>query len=103
MEKYYLEQAIKLSMTEDPQTGDKPQEEAKPAAPEEKIDMKDVVTTDFMKGLVSDLQLDIDQDAMGDLMKEAGIGDKPKEEEEKKEEEDPNDAAKKKDGKPDDA
>lgn len=40
--------------------------------PEEKTDLKDIVTTDFMKGLVDDLNLDIDQDAMGDLMKEVG-------------------------------
>jgi len=59
-------------------------EEAKPK--EEQPELKDIVTTDFMKGLVSELDLDIDQNEMGDLMKEAGLGDNK---EEKKEEEDP--------------
>jgi len=60
-------------------------EEAKPKE-EPPADLKDIVTTDFMKDLVTDLNLDIDQNEMGDLMKEAGLGDNK---EEKKEEEDP--------------
>lgn len=60
---------------------------------EKPADLKDIVTTDFMKGLVSDLNLDIDQDQMGDLMKEAGLGNKGDGEEEKKEE-DPKDPPK---------
>jgi len=67
--------------------GDAPKEDEKPAEAEEKTDLKEIVTTDFMKGLVSELNLDIDQDQMGDLMKEAGIGDDEEQEEEKKEEE----------------
>lgn len=58
--------------------------------------MKDIVTTDFMKGVVDDLGLDVGGDEMEALMKEAGLGN----EEEKKEEEPnkpPDDKDKKKD------
>ena len=39
---------------------EEPPQADKPAAAEEKTDLKDIVTTDFMKGLVEDLNLDID-------------------------------------------
>ena len=58
--------------------------------------MKDIVTTEFMKGLVDDLNLDIEPDKMDNLMKEAGLGkEEEKKEEEKKEEEDPKEKEKK--------
>lgn len=55
-EQYYIEQAIKLSLQLDEEAQTK-QEGDKPA---EKQDLKDIVTTDFMKDVISDLNLDID-------------------------------------------
>lgn len=40
----------------DPKDGEQP---AADAAPEQQVDIKDVVNTDFMKDLVNDLGLDI--------------------------------------------
>jgi len=73
----------------EPGPGDSAAAEEKKEEPpkaEQPGDLKDIVTTDFMKDLVDDLGLDIDQDAMGDLMQEAGLGDK-KESDPKKEDE----------------
>ena len=47
--------------------------------------MKDVIETDFMKGLVADLELDIGDAGIGDLVAESE--ENKKAEEEKKEEE----------------
>lgn len=60
--------------------------------------MKDIVTTDFMKGVVDDLGLDVGGDEMEALMKEAGLGNA----EEEKKEEDPNKPPDDKDKKKDD-
>jgi len=60
--------------------------------------LKDIVTTDFMKGVVDDLGLDIGGDDMEALMKEAGLGG-----EEEKKEEDPNKPPDDKDAKKDEA
>lgn len=60
--------------------------------------MKDIVTTDFMKGVVDDLGLDVGGDEMEALMKEAGLGN-----EEEKKEEDPNKPPDDKDAKKDEA
>jgi hypothetical protein len=82
-EQYYLDLALKISM--EPTQGDLPAEttdkgegqkqeaagqvgEAKAAQPEEKVNLEDVVTTDFMKDIIKDMNLDIDPNEMGDLM-----------------------------------
>jgi len=62
----------------------------KAAEPEEKVNLEDVVTTDFMANIIKDMQLDIDPNEMGDLMAQVA----KKDGEEKKEE----DADKKKEG-----
>ena len=64
-EEYYIEQAKKLSMEPGPGGTDQP---AADAAPAEQVDMKDVVSTDFMKGLVNDLGLDIEGDGLQNLV-----------------------------------
>ena len=69
----------------EPGPTDQPAEDAQQpdtqAQPEEQpnIDMKDVVGTEFMKDLVGQLGLDIEQDNIGDL-----LGEEEKQEEEKK-------------------
>ena len=59
--------------------------EAQPAAEEPQLDVKDVIETDFMKGLVADLELDIGDAGIGDIVAETE--ENKKAEEEKKEEE----------------
>lgn len=49
-EEYFLKQAIAMSL----------EEPAKPEPKEEKQDLKNIVTTDFVKGLVDELNLDVD-------------------------------------------
>ena len=48
-------------------------------AADPQVDIKDVVTTDFMKDIIGDLGLDIEKDGLGDL-----VGEEEKKEEEKK-------------------
>ena len=84
-EEYYIEQAKKLSMA-DGGPNDTPDVAGdQPAAEEPQLDVKDVIETDFMKGLVADLELDIDDADMGDIV--ANSEENKKAEEEKKEEE----------------
>jgi hypothetical protein len=60
---------------------------------EDKTNLKDVVTTDFMKGLVDELNLDVDAKNIDDLVDDFGNSkkddpkdkDKDKKDEEKKE------------------
>ena len=85
-----IAEAIKLSMADE----EKPEEKAdeKPAQQQAAADagtnLDNIVTTEFMKGLVDDLDLDIDPNQIDNVMKEAGIGnEEEKKEEEKKEEE----------------
>ena len=85
-EEYYIEQAKKLSLADGGQN-DTPDATGaagnQPAAEEPQIDVKDVIETDFMKGLVADLELDIGDAGIGDIVNEEN----KKAEEEKKEEE----------------
>lgn len=62
---------------------EKPAEQPKqPAA-----DLKDIISTDFMQGLISDMKLDIDAEAMEDILNAAtGQKKEEKKEEEKKDE-----------------
>mmetsp|Transcript_14923 Transcript_14923/g.20226 ORF Transcript_14923/g.20226 Transcript_14923/m.20226 type:complete len:95 (+) Transcript_14923:979-1263(+) len=55
-------------------------------APKPDLDVKDVVNTDFMKGLVDELGLDLNQDGLGDLIGQqpAAATEENKQEEEKK-------------------
>ena len=64
--------------------------DAKAEQPAEKVNLEDVVTTDFMKDLIKDMNLDIDPNEMGEMV--ANVN--KKEGEEKKDDDDP----KKKDG-----
>ena len=94
-----IAEAIKLSMVEE----GKPEEAAndKPAqqqpADNAGTNLENIVTTEFMQGLVGELGLDIDPNQIDKVMNEAGIGkeEEKKDEENKKEEE-------KKDDKPGD-
>jgi len=89
-EEYYIEQAKKLSMM-----GVGAEENAAvetPAAPEQQVDIKDVVNTDFMKDLVNDLGLDIEGDGLDGLVGGSN-GEEEKKEEEKKGDEEGKDGA----------
>ena len=87
-EQYYLDLAMKMSMEPDAneaQAQEKPAEVAKqPAA-----DLKDIISTDFMQGLISDMKLDIDAEAMEDILNAANGQKKeePKKDEENKDSE----------------
>lgn len=71
--------------------GDGAEQPAADAAPEQQVDIKDVVNTDFMKDLVNDLGLDIEGDGLDGLV---GNEEEKKEEEKKDEEKKDGDAAK---------
>lgn len=83
-EEYYIEQAKKLSMmgvgAEENAAAETP---AADPAPEQQVDIKDVVNTDFMKDLVNDLGLDIEGDGLDGLVG-GNNGEEEKKEEEKK-------------------
>ena len=79
-EEYYIEQAKKLSMMGVPGEDETP---AADPVPEQQVDIKDVVNTDFMKDLVNDLGLDIEGDGLDGLVG----GEEEKKDEEKKDEE----------------
>ena len=57
-EEYYLQQAIKLSMMED--EANEAALKAKQQPVDQAQDLKDIATTDFMKDLIQDMNLDID-------------------------------------------
>jgi len=66
----------------------KPEEgEKKPEAAVQQQDLKDIVTTDFMKDIISEMNLDIDPNAIGDII--GDMNKDGKEGEEKKDEEEP--------------
>ena len=73
-EEYYLQQAIKLSMLE----GAEAEKAEEPKAQEEPAqNLKDIVTTDFMKGIIDEMKLDIDESAMDDIMGQLDNNKKP--------------------------
>lgn len=77
-EEALLQQALKLSMMEGI-------EEPEPK-PEQAPDLKDLVTTDLLKGIISEMNLDIDAEAaMEDIMNGLDKKGEKKPEEEKKE------------------
>jgi len=68
-EEYYLQQAIKMSLAggaeeETPLLADDSKKEPvqEPAADEKKTDLKDIMTTDFLKELVDDMDLDMNKE-----------------------------------------
>lgn len=90
-EEYYIEQAKKLSMM-GVGTEEAAETPAADPAPEQQVDIKDVVNTDFMKDLVNDLGLDIEGDGLDGLV--GGNNDEEaKKEEEKKDGEEGKDGA----------
>jgi hypothetical protein len=90
-EQYYLDQAIKLSMEPDEVTpgGEPLPEQAVEQPKQQAADLKDLVTSDFMKDIISDMKLDIDAEGMDDILKLAGSKKEDEKKEEKKDEEDP--------------
>lgn len=84
-EEYYLQQAIKLSMMED--EANEAALKAKNQPVDQAQDLKDIATTDFMKDLIQDMNLDIDpaqMDEIMDAMNKPDESDKEKKDEEKK-------------------
>lgn len=80
-EEYYLQQAIKMSMMD----GQDAEQADEPKASEPAQNLKDIVTTDFMKDIIDEMDLDIDEGAMEDIMgqldkKPDDKGEKPDEE-----------------------
>lgn len=76
--------AMKLSMEPDEVTpGGEPVEEKPVEQPKQPAaDLKDLVTSDFMKDIISDMNLDIDAAGMDDILKQVT----GKKEDDKKEE-----------------
>jgi len=62
-EEYYLQQAINFSLQ--PENVEKTNQDEKVV---DKQDLKDIVTTDFMKDIISDLKLDIDESGVDNLL-----------------------------------
>lgn len=62
-EEYYLQQAINFSLQ--PENVLEKKDDDKIA---DKQDLKDIVTTDFMKDIISDLKLDIDESAVDNIL-----------------------------------
>lgn len=60
---------------------EKPAEDPKPAQEPAAQDLKDIVDTDFMKGIISDLNLNVDEGAVDDIL---GAMDKKDEKDEDK-------------------
>lgn len=84
-EEYYLQQAIKLSMMED--EANEAALKAKNQPVDQAQDLKEIATTDFMKDLIQDMNLDIDpsqMDEIMDAMNKPDESDKEKKDEEKK-------------------
>ena len=77
-----------MKMSMEPAENETPAEEKPAEQPKQPAaDLKDIISTDFMQGLISDMKLDIDAEAMEDILNAAAgqKKDEPKKEEEKKE------------------
>ena len=94
-----IEAAIKLSMAEEGKPEEKPAAEQPAQQTEENAgtNLENIVSTEFMKGLVDDLGLDISENQIDNVMKEAGIGAGEEKKEEEKKEEDKKEEEKKDD------
>jgi len=89
-EQYYLDLAMKLSMEPDGVTpgGDEPMPEQAQEQPKQPAaDLKEIATTDFMKDIINDLGLDINEDALNDILNQHEKKDGDKKEEDKKDDE----------------
>ena len=92
-----IEAAIKLSMAEEGAQQEKPAAEQPAEQQQEGTNLENIVSTEFMKGLVDDLGLDISENQIDNVMKEAGIGAGEEKKEEEKKEEDKKEEEKKDD------
>jgi len=78
-EEYYLRQAIEMSLAggaeETPLLADDAKKEpsaAEQVADEKKTDLKDIMTTDFLKELVDDMDLDMNKEQIDGMVNELG-------------------------------
>ena len=89
--------AIKLSMAEEQQEKPAAEQPAQQTEENAGTNLENIVSTEFMKGLVDDLGLDISENQIDNVMKEAGIGAGEEKKEEEKKEEDKKEEEKKDD------
>jgi hypothetical protein len=75
-EEAMIAKALAMSMPENEQ-------QPQPENEEPKQELKDIMTTDFMKGIIDDLDLDVDEDELDEIVD--GVPGKDKNEEAKKE------------------